>query len=156
MKTADGDLIGLFLQEEVPRGLPAVETAKRFKGQGGLVVLPHPFDTLRRSVIRKAVLPDLMPLVDAVEGFNARNAFGQANAQAVALAREFGKPTLAVSDAHHTLEVGKAYTLLPFYDGTPEGLREALQEATLVCHPSPLWVHAITVANRLLRRLGVA
>lgn len=154
VKTADGDLIGLFLQEEVPPGLPAVETAKRIKEQGGLVVLPHPYDVLRLSVIRKAVLGDLLPLVDAVEGFNARNVFGNANARAMALARAHGKAAIAVSDAHHPLEVGRTYTLLPFYEGTPESLRAAMREATLVCRPSSPLVHLITAVNRVLRRFG--
>lgn len=156
VKTADGDLIGLFLKEEVPRGLPAVDTAKGIKAQGGLVFLPHPYDTFRRSVIRKEVLPDLLPLVDAIEGFNARNALGRANARALSLAREHRKPTVAVSDAHHTLEIGKAYTILPFYEGTPESLLAALQEASLVCCPSSPLVHAITLTNKLLRRLGIS
>lgn len=156
VKTADGDLIGLFLQEEVRRGLPAIETAKIIKAQGGLVFLPHPYDSLRRSVIRRAVLPDLLPLVDAIEGFNARNVFGNANARAMALAREHHKPVVAVSDAHHPLEIGKTYTLLPYYEGTPESLLAALQEVSLVCVPSSPLVHAITVTNKILRRLGVA
>lgn len=156
VKTSDGDLIGLFLQEEVPRGLPAVETAKRIKAQGGLVFLPHPYDTFRRSVIRKEVLPDLLPLVDAVEGFNARNAWGKANARAMSLAREHSKPAVAVSDAHHTLEIGKTYTLLPFYEGTPKSLLAALHEASLVCRPSSPLVHAITLTNKLVRRVGIS
>ncbi|MCS7206468.1 MAG: PHP domain-containing protein [Dehalococcoidia bacterium] len=156
VKTADGDLIGLFLQEEVPKGLSAVETAKRIKAQGGLVFLPHPYDTVRRSVMRKSVLPDLLPLVDAVEGFNARNVFSGANTRALTLAREHRKPIVAVSDAHHPLEIGKTYTLLPFYEGTPESLLMALREAVLVCRPSSPLVHGLTVWSKVLRRLGVA
>jgi predicted metal-dependent phosphoesterase TrpH len=93
-------------------------------------------------------------LVDAVEGFNARNVFGNANARAMALARAHGKAAIAVSDAHHPLEVGRTYTLLPFYEGTPESLRAAMREATLVCRPSSPLVHLITAVNRVLRRFG--
>ena len=47
VKTADGDLIAVFLREVVPPGLSAVETIAAVREQGGLVGVPHPFDRLR-------------------------------------------------------------------------------------------------------------
>ena len=58
--TSDGEITGLFLQEVVPRGLSASETIKHIKDQGGLVSIPHPFDTFRRNVISKSVIPEIM------------------------------------------------------------------------------------------------
>ena len=59
--TSDGEVTGLFLNETVPSGLSAVETAKRIKEQGGLVSLPHPFDRFRGGVISTAALEDVLP-----------------------------------------------------------------------------------------------
>ena len=71
--SSEGEVTGLFLKEEVPRGLPPVETARRIKSQGGLVSIPHPFDRFRRGVISRRGLDDLLPYVDIVEVFNSRN-----------------------------------------------------------------------------------
>ena len=73
IKSAGGEIIGLFLKEVVPRGLPALETVKLIKEQGGLVSIPHPFDHFRRSVISREALYEVLPYVDIVEAFNARN-----------------------------------------------------------------------------------
>src|SRR6478609_570562 len=49
VKTNEGEIIGYFLQELVPKGLTPEETVKRIKDQGGLVGIPHPFDTMRTA-----------------------------------------------------------------------------------------------------------
>jgi predicted metal-dependent phosphoesterase TrpH len=51
VKTTHGEITGLFLTEEIPRGLSPMETVERIKAQGGLVSIPHPFDKVRSSVI---------------------------------------------------------------------------------------------------------
>ncbi|MBI4336827.1 MAG: PHP domain-containing protein [Chloroflexi bacterium] len=154
VRTAGGEIIGLFLSEAVPRGLSPLETVKRIKAQGGLIAIPHPFDRVRRSVIRPEALAEVLPQVDIVEGFNARNTFQRANAQALELARQHNLIATAVSDAHHVLEVGRTYTELPPFDGTPAGLREALRAAHLVGRPAGPLVHLISTWNKLRRRLG--
>jgi hypothetical protein len=70
--TADGELIGLFLEEPVPAGLAAIETAERIRAQGGLVYLQHPFYRLVRGRMRSAVREDLRGrgLIDIVEAAN--------------------------------------------------------------------------------------
>ncbi len=72
VKTADGDLIALFLDRAVPPGLSALETIAAVREQGGLVGIPHPFDGLRNSMLRDAGLATLAERVDWVEAFNAR------------------------------------------------------------------------------------
>lgn len=151
--TRDGDIIGLFLQEEVPPGLPVGEAARRIREQGGLVSIPHPFDRLRRSVITPQGLAEVLPLAHMVEVFNARNTFPGDDRRALALARERGLPGVAVSDAHHPLELGHTFTEMPDFDGTPQGFLQALAGARLVCRRSSPLVHLITVSNRLLKRL---
>lgn len=153
VKTAEGDLIGLFLREEVPPGLPPVETARRIKAQGGLVMLPHPYDRLRRSVLTPRALREVLPFADIVEVFNARNVFQADNRRARALAAEQGLLMAAVSDAHHPLELGRTYMEMPEFDGTPQGFLAALARARLVCRPSSPLVHLLTTGTRALTRL---
>jgi len=131
IRTREGDLIGVFLQRPVPQGLPAHETIAAIREQGGLVGVPHPFDRFRGSLLRDGPEPNPMleaiaPLVDWIEAHNARVVGGRANERAAAFAREAGLPGVSASDAHSTLEVGVAYTVLDGDPSTPEGLRAAL------------------------------
>ena len=72
IRTLAGDLIALFLEAPIPRGLPAVDAITAVREQGGLVGMPHPFDRFRGSVGRDAAMASLAPLVDWVEVHNAR------------------------------------------------------------------------------------
>src|SRR5918997_3284628 len=113
VRTSAGDMIGLFLERAVPRGLSPAETAAAIREQGGLVGLPHPFDRFRRSganaMKEAAALAELASMVDFVEAHNAR-AIGGANLRAAQFAHDHGLPVVAASDAHSVMEVGAAYS----------------------------------------------
>ena len=87
IKTAEGDLIGAFLERAVAPGMSAVDTVAAVREQGGLVGIPHPFDRMRGSVRSEARMSALAPLVDWIEVHNAR-LIGSGNEQAAAFARE--------------------------------------------------------------------
>ncbi len=156
IKTRDGDLIGLFLQEEVPPGLSALETAKLIKEQGGLVSLPHPFDRFRGSVMSEKGMAELLPMTDVIEAFNARNTLPSADRRAVELAATHRNALCAVSDAHSLGEIGKAYTLVPDFSYGPREFMEALRQGKLVKRRSSPLVHLISTyaknKKRMLRR----
>lgn len=103
--SVDGHILGLGISELVPRGLPAKETVKRIKKQGGIAIAAHPFALGRKpSLVYKAKF-------DAIEGFNSRALFFSNP-----LARRFAErnrfPMTAGSDAHHCDEIGLASTTL--------------------------------------------
>lgn len=131
IRTADGDLIGAFLEAPVSGGRPAIDTIATIREQGGLVGIPHPFDRFRGSLLRDARMAALAPLVDWVEVHNAR-LVGAGNERAAAFAAEHGRPGVAVSDAHTIIEVGIAYTVLDGDPSTPAGMLAALPAAELV------------------------
>lgn len=130
-KTADGDLICLFLDRPVAPGRPALRTIEDVRAQGGLVGIPHPFDRFRNSLLRDEGLDVLASQVDYIEGYNAR-LIGNGNDRAAEFARAHALPAVAVSDAHTVLEVGVAYSVLAGQPGTPDGLRAALAAAVEV------------------------
>jgi predicted metal-dependent phosphoesterase TrpH len=113
--TTDGELIGLFLDEPVPAGLPALETAERIRGRGGLVYLQHPFYRLVRNRMRGAVREELRGrgLIDVVEAANGGPFTASANARALAWARASGIPHAASSDAHEPLMIGTCLQSVP-------------------------------------------
>jgi len=106
VKTEFGDLIGLFLNEEL-RSRKFEEVVDEIRDQGGLAVLPHPY--------RRKILPPetLLKKVDLIEGFNGRTSV-ELNQKGLMLAKSLGKPAIAGSDAHIPYEVGLATTI--FYD----------------------------------------
>jgi len=92
VRTADGDLICLFLDEAIPPGLPAEEAIARARAQGGLVGVPHPFDRFRGSLLRDARMERLAGQVDWIETHNARIALGNGNQLAADFAHDHGQP----------------------------------------------------------------
>ena len=157
VRSREGDLICLFLEEAVPRGLSAAETIAAVREQGGLVGIPHPFDRYRGSLLRDATMAALAPLVDWIEVHNARVMVGDGNERAAAFAREHGLPGIAVSDAHSTVEVGVAYTSLDgsgeFDLSTAAGLRRALPAAEIIPGRATYFVRLATPMAKVVHRL---
>ena len=150
--TADGEIIGLFLEEEVPRGLPAEETVERIKAQGGVAGVPHPFDHLRRA-LREDELRRVIDKVDYIEALNARIVFPANNRQARAFAKEHGLPVSPGSDAHSAGEVGRVFADMPSFDG-PADFLEALGDAKLGGKLSNPLIHLVSRYAKLRRWLG--
>ncbi len=150
--TREGEIIGLYLREEVPPGLSARETVERIRAQSGLVSVPHPLDRFRGGIGAEG-LADLAPLVDIVEVMNARTTVAQDNDKATRVAEEHGLVGVAVTDAHSPWEMGRAYVEAPAFEG-PAELLEALRWGTLAGRPSTPLVHLISRYATLRRKLG--
>ncbi|MFQ5860269.1 MAG: PHP domain-containing protein [Dehalococcoidia bacterium] len=146
--TSQGEVIGLFLREEIPPRLTALETVRAIKEQGGLVALPHPFDPLRSSLGRSGALEEVLSSADIIEVFNAHDLNPGSRSKAVELAERHRLAAVAVSDAHSVRELGHTYTELLAFDGTAQGLLGALAGAQLQCRRASLLL-------RLLNRYAV-
>jgi len=134
LRTHAGELIGLFLTERVPFGIPARDAAERIRAQGGVVYVPHPFDPVRRNLSETA-LHDLAGagLLDAVEVFNAKTSLSHLNERAASFARDHGVLAGAGSDAHVPDALGAAFVEMPDFDG-PQEFLAALADAVVVGH----------------------
>ncbi len=152
IRSREGEIIGLFLSEEVPPGLSAQETIERIRAQDGIVSLPHPLDRFRGGVGAER-LARLAPLVDIVEVMNARTTLARDNDEAARLAEKHGLVAIAVSDAHSPWEIGQAYVEADSFE-SPQELLEALRRGTLVGRPSTKLVHLISRYAVLRRKLG--
>jgi hypothetical protein len=152
VRTRDGDLICLFLEQAIPPGLSAVETIAAARGQGGLVGIPHPFDRMRGSILRDAAMASLAPNVDWVETHNAR-VVGHGNEDAALFAHEQGRPGIAVSDAHSIMEIGVAYTALDGDPSTAAGLLAALATAEIVPGRASFYIRLWTPVAKGVNRV---
>ena len=138
VKTGEqGEVIGLFLTEKIPRGLTLQETIAEIKRQGGLVYVPHPFDRLH-SVPDYEHLLAVVDDVDAIEVFNPRIALPAFNEEAVRFAAKYRMVGGAGSDAHVAQGLGSVRIRMRDFDG-PEEFLESLREADIVGRPSSLY-----------------
>ncbi len=137
IKTASqGEVIGLFLKEKIPRGLTLAETVAEIKRQGGVVYVPHPFDRLH-SVPDYEHLLAILDDVDVLEIYNPRVAIGAFNEEAERFAAKYRILAAAGSDAHVAQGLGSVRVRVPDFDG-PEEFLEGLREAEIVTKPSSL------------------
>jgi len=105
IKTERGEITGLFLEEEI-NSRDLYEVIEKIKEQNGIVVIPHPFDRLKKS----AFIPTEkdVKFIDCIEGFNSRCVFQRYNKEAINFAVKHGLKIVAGSDAHFRNEIGNA------------------------------------------------
>lgn len=130
VKTLQGEVIGLFIDELIPGGLTFDETVSRIKEQGGLVYVPHPFDRLRTTPSYRLMV-DNLHRIDVIETYNARNMLPQFNLKAERFAAKYNVAAGAGSDAHVLPGLGTAMLRMPRFTG-PEEFMAALREADIV------------------------
>jgi hypothetical protein len=131
-----GEVIGLFLREEIPRGMSFSETIAAIKEQRGLVYLPHPFDRLH-AVPDPATLHRHLDEIDVFEVYNARLLFDAFNDEALRFARKYGLTMGAGSDAHVLQGVGTGGLRMRAFDG-PAEFMASLQTAEVLRRPKSL------------------
>jgi predicted metal-dependent phosphoesterase TrpH len=143
VKTADqGEVIGLFIEDKIERGLTLAETIAEIRRQGGLVYVPHPFDRMH-SVPDYEHLLDVVEDVDALEVFNPRVAFSAFNEEAERFAAKYRIVAGAGSDSHVAQGLGSVKIRMRDFDG-PEEFLESLRDADIVRkRQSLLYVQAL-------------
>jgi len=131
VKTADqGEVIGLFIEEKIPRGMTLQETIAEIRRQGGLVYVPHPFDRMH-AVPDYEHLLDVVEDIDAIEVFNPRVAFSAFNEEAARFAAKYRIVAGAGSDSHVAQGLGSVKIKMRDFDG-PEEFLESLRDADIV------------------------
>jgi predicted metal-dependent phosphoesterase TrpH len=140
VKTAEGvDIIGLFINDLIPKGTPARRTCELIREQRGIVYMPHPFAAGKGGGGRG--LEQVADLVEIVEAFNARLHDAALNQRALEWARARGLPVGAGSDAHTLAEVGRAFVELPTFANHADAFRNAIRSATIHGRESSRLVH---------------
>lgn len=150
VKTAgQGEVIGLFLEEEIPRGLTMAETIAEIRRQGGLVYVPHPFDRFH-SVPDYEHLIQIVEEIDVLEVFNPRVALTAFNEEAERFARKYRIVPGAGSDSHVAQALGSVRVRIHDFDGPGEFL-EAMRDADITRkHKNLVYVQAL----KLLQTAG--
>lgn len=113
VRSKHGEIVGLFLERDIPAGRSGLYTIDLIHAYGGIVYLPHPFDHLRRATLAADRVEELARHADVIEVANGRALLPQANGRALALATRSGARLGAGSDAHFAGEVGRCYLEIP-------------------------------------------
>lgn len=136
VSTGQGDIIGLFLKEEILPALGIEATIERIKAQNGVVYLPHPFDEFRKSAVKLKDAEKVKNAIDVIEIFNSRTFNPKYNSMALDFARKNNIIIAVGSDSHHRLELGNASMQMDDFDG-PEDFLESLRKATYTTKKCP-------------------
>jgi predicted metal-dependent phosphoesterase TrpH len=150
--TDKGDLVGLYVNELIPKRTPFLEAIDMIHEQGGLAYLPHMFDFGRSG---RHACDDEAAKADIIEVFNARCLDQKFNSLAADFAFSHRKPAAAGSDSHFLFEFGTTYVDMPEFDiNSPKALMKALRSADkrLVTKPTKPYARGTTTVIATARR----
>jgi len=133
IKTKYGDLMVFGSGESLRRDLFGL--LDKAKSSGLFVILPHPFDSLRKSSsigenLTSEQMKEVAGKFDSVEIFNSRCFFNSFNKEAKEFARQNRISGIAGSDAHLLNEIENAKNLLNC-EKTEEAVYKAIRSGNL-------------------------
>ena len=146
--TPHGEIMGMFLQESIPSGLSVEQTIAQIRKQGGLVCIPHPFDSFRHSALDSQVIETIVDQIDIIEVFNSRAPLIRSLTKAEIFADKHGIAKSAGSDAHSPSEIGNAYVEMPEFDGKDDFI-QALAKGNISGHRTNPLTHFASIWARL-------
>ena len=123
-----GHVLAFGISELVPEGLSYDDTLDHIHDQGGIAVVPHPFQSSRHGVAAH-ITRDQLARADAIEVYNSRLFTGRANRQAERFAADRDLPMTAGSDAHIGEMVGQAVTEVGTDDRSVQGILDAIVDS---------------------------
>ena len=148
--TIKGEILAVFVKEELPKGIEPLEAFRRLRDQGAFISLSHPYAYMRHGWTEDE-MEEYLPWLDAIEIANARN-LPEMNRSAARFAADHGLCGTAGSDAHGVPELGAMGLELPDFR-TADELREAVRSAKVFGKESPLGVRFYSRGAALLKTL---
>lgn len=150
--TPFGEIMGMFLKEDIPNKISVEDAIRLIREQNGLVCIPHPFDRVRPSAFRNLKkLESIMDSIDIIEVFNSRSLYPGIGKKAADLARRFHKVMSAGTDAHSTAEIGYVCVEMEDFDTSGEFLT-SLSRAKITGRKSSPLIHLISTTARLRKQ----
>ncbi len=144
IKTNSGEIIGLFLNEEI-KSHNFIDVVNEIKDQDGIIVLPHAYKNKDPEKLVKKV--------DAIECLNARTAPGL-NLKANILSDKYGLPKISGSDAHLSFEIGRVVTCFPYESLDNEEIKKFVIKGNrrIIGHESPYVLRMLSIILGKYRR----
>lgn len=153
IRTVEGDLIALYINEVIPKKTPFLEALDKIKEQGALSYLPHMYDTTRHGV----AVEKLAKCVDIIEVFNARCPIQKFNDDAHSFAKKHKQLVALGSDSHFLFEFGRTYfevdTDYESIRDNPKALVKALKKIKMTAKKAPMYVRGTTQLVKYAKQL---
>lgn len=150
--TTGGEIIGLYLNKEIPCGLTPSETVQKIKEQNGLVYIPHPYDLKRiKTVLKEQYIEELKGLIDCIEVHNGRNIDPVYDKYQNLIAERYHLKKVIGSDAHTSIEIGKNYIISDIEPSSPEEFLALLEMNESYDHSCISIAHKITILARIVK-----
>jgi predicted metal-dependent phosphoesterase TrpH len=146
--TPHGEVMGMFLKENIADGLSVEQTIAEIRAQDGLVCIPHAFDVFRPSALGEKIVEEIAEQIDIMEVFNARSPLLRSSAKAKAFAEKYGITQSAGSDAHTINEIGNAYVEMLEFKGKDDFL-QALAKGKIIGHRTNPLTHFSSAWEKL-------
>lgn len=152
--TTGGEIIGLYIHDNIPAMRTPAETVKMIKDQGGIVYIPHPYDEKRhKTVLKEKYICELKDQIDCIECHNGRNISERYDIEQRCIAEKYDIPKVIGADAHTYFEVGRNYMEMDFPPDNKENFLEALQSVSLFPAPCLSFCHQLTRVDRIIQFL---
>jgi len=153
--TSEGEVIGLYLKDEIPRDLSPEDTIDRIKQQGGIVYVPHPYDEKRyKTVLSTDAIARNADSIDCIEAYNGRNISPEYEIKQNEIAERFHARKVIGSDAHTLIEIGRNYLETDIGPDTREAFLSMLDNCAFVKAPCIGVAHKLTKYARLIKLIG--
>lgn len=150
--TTDGEVIGLYLKDEISSGLSCEETMDKICSQGGIVYIPHPYDEKRaKTVLKEECIRNNRSRIDCIECYNGRNISDMYELKQTEIAEKYDLTSVIGSDAHTVFEIGRNYMIVNCIPDSPENFKRALENVTFHKKKCLQFSHNITKVVKLFR-----
>ena len=150
--TTEGEIIGLFLKNEIAAGLPPDITIKRILEQEGIVYIPHPYDLKRwKTVLKEYVIEENKNDIHCIEIHNGRNISTEYDEEQGKIAERYQILPVIGSDAHTIFEIGRNYMISKTEPNNPQNFLIAIQEQNFVINKCLKYSHWLTKIDRVIK-----
>ena len=150
--TTEGEIIGLFLKNEIVAGLPPDITIKRILEQKGIVYIPHPYDLKRwKTVLKEYVIEQNKNDIHCIEIHNGRNISTEYDEEQGKIAEKYQILPVIGSDAHTIFEIGRNYMISKTEPNNPQNFLIAIQEKKIVINKCLKYSHWLTKIDRVIK-----
>ena len=152
--TSSGEVIGLYLNEEIPAGLSCDETIDRIKSQGGVVYVPHPYDEKRaKTVLSEDCIRLNSYRIDCIECYNGRNVEEKYSVMQERIANKYGLVKVIGSDAHTLMEIGRNYMEVDSIPSNSSEFKSVIKSCTFHTKPCIKFSHKVTKFAKLIKMI---
>ena len=152
--TTGGEIIGLYICDNIPAGLSPAQTVKMIQEQGGVVYIPHPYDEKRhKTVLKEKYISELKSQIDCIECHNGRNISGYYDIKQNQIAERYGLLKVIGADAHTYFELGRNYMEMEYPPDNKDHFLKALHSVSLFPCCCLTYCHRLTQIDRIIKFL---